>query len=191
MTLRACVRTGFATGALVLCGLLPAAASPRQAAQPPQGAQALPPQPDPSTITAGQIQRLFEAYTALQAQDALQISDAQYGRFVTKLKALQEVRRRHQQARNQILNDLRKLTKPEMGSGDETAMTERLKALRDEDQRGTDALRNAYDGLDETLDVHQRARFRIFEENMEQRKLELLLKARQNTRAANRGKSGK
>lgn len=190
MTLRPLFRTGLVTGAVVLCSVLPAVASARRAMQAPQGTQAQP-QPDPSAITAGQIQRWFEAYTVLQAQEALQLSETQYGRFVTKLKALQEVRRRHQQARNQILNDLRKLSRPETGSGDETAITERLKALREEDQRGTDDLRNAYDGVDETLDVHQRARFHLFEENMEQRKLELLMKARQNTRAANRGRIGK
>ena len=48
-------------------------------------------------ISAGQIQRWFDAYTVLQAQEALRLSEAQYGRFVTRLKALQEIRRRHQQ----------------------------------------------------------------------------------------------
>ena len=190
VTLRPLFRTGLVTGAVVLCSVLPAVASARRATQASQGIQA-PPQPDPSAITAGQIQRWFEAYTVLQAQEALQLSETQYGRFVTKLKALQEVRRRHQQARNQILNDLRRLTNAQAGSSDEATITDRLKALRDEDQRGTDDLRKAYDSVDETLDIHQRARFRLFEERMEQQKLELLMKARQNTRAANRGKIGK
>ena len=52
----------------------------------------------------------------LQAQEALQLSEAQYGRFVTRLKALQDTRRRHQRARNQIMGDLRKLTNPQTGS---------------------------------------------------------------------------
>ena len=41
----------------------------------------------------------------------------------------------------------------------------------------------AYEGVDESLEVRQQARFRIFEERMEQQKLELLTKARQNARA--------
>ena len=121
----------------------------------------------------------------LQAQDALQLSDAQYGGFVTRLKALQDARRQHQQARNKILNDLRRLAGPNApGSPDETAIRERLKALRDEDERGAQDIRRAADAVDESLDVRQQARFRLFEERMEQQRLELLMRARQNARGA-------
>ena len=72
--------------------------------------------PTRATISAAQIQRWFEAFTVLQAQEALQLSEAQYGRFVTRLKALQDARRRHQQARNQIMGDMRRLTNPQNGS---------------------------------------------------------------------------
>src|SRR4051812_16805258 len=65
-------------------------------APPPQAPQVQPTEragtPDPATtFSAGQIQRWFEAYTVLQAQDALRLSESQYGRFVTRLKTLQEV----------------------------------------------------------------------------------------------------
>ena len=47
-------------------------------------------------------------------------------------------------------------------------------------------------GIDPPLrrgfDARQQARFRIFEERMEQQKLELLMKTRQNARAAARGR---
>jgi hypothetical protein len=174
-----------AIGIVVL--LAPSAAA--QSAAPPAKQEAPPvPAPPEGTITAGQIQRWFEAFTVLQAQDALQLSEAQYGRFVTRLKALQDTRRRHQQARNQVLADLRRLTNPQTGSGDEAAITERLKALRDEEERAGAELRTAYDAVDETLDIRQQARFRLFEERMEQQKLELLMRARQNARAAARGR---
>jgi len=42
------------------------------------------------------------------------------------------------------------------------------------------------DGIDQTLDVRQQARFRVFEQEIEQRKLQLLMRARQQNRA-NRG----
>ena len=145
-----------------------------------QGPDGLPPRP----IGAGEIQKLFEAYTVLQAQEALQLSEAQYGRFVTRLKILQDTRRRHQQARNQMLADLRRLTNPQAGTPDEAQITERLKAIRDEDERAAGEVRRAYEAVDETLDVRQQARFRLFEERMEQRKLELLIRARQNARQA-------
>ena len=134
-------------------------------------------------IGAGEIQRMFDAYTMIQAQDALQLSEGQYGRFVTRLKALQDVRRRHQQTRNQILGDLRRMSNPASGGGDEAMMSERLKAFRDEEERAAGEIRKAYDGVDETLDTRQQARFRLFEERMEQQKLELLMRARQNARA--------
>ena len=143
--------------------------------------------PEPP-ISAGQIQRWFEAFTVLQAQEALQLSETQYGRFVTRLKTLQDTRRKHQLARNQIMGDLRKLTNPQTGSNDEPSLAERLKALHDEDERAGVDLKKAYEGVDETLDVRQQARFRIFEERMEQQKLELLMKTRQNARAAQRGR---
>jgi hypothetical protein len=146
------------------------------------------PEAAPAAISAGQVQRWFEAFTVLQAQEALQLSEAQYGRFVTRLKALQDTRRRHLQARNQIMGDLRRLTNPQSGSNDEASLTERLKALREEDDRSAVDLKKAYEGVDETLDMRQQARFRIFEERMEQQKLELLMKTRQNARAAQRGR---
>lgn len=158
--------------------------------QPPVGPVPGPVMPDgpDAAISAGQVQRWFEAFTVLQAQEALQLSETQYGRFVTRLKTLQDTRRKHQLARNQIMGDLRRLTNPQNGSNDEPALVERLKALRDEDERAGIDLTKAYEGVDESLDVRQQARFRIFEERVEQQKLELLMKARQNARATGRGR---
>lgn len=172
----------------VLAGFVLAIAGAPAAAR----AQAQPPAPQPGQgpqlpagrpISAGEIQKLFDAYTLMQAQDALRLSEAQYGRFVTRLKALQDARRRHQQTRNQILVDLRRLTNPEAGTVDESLITARLKAFRDEEDRAAAELRTAYDGVDETLDVRQQARFRLFEERMEQQKLELLMRVRQTARS--------
>jgi hypothetical protein len=126
----------------------------------------------------------------LQAKEKLQLSDTQYGTFVTRLNVLQQTRRRHLVAHQQILNELRKLTNPQTGSNDEAAITERLKAMRQEDDAAAADLRKAYDAVDETLDIRQQARFRIFEDQMEQQKLELLMHARQDARAAARGKKG-
>src|SRR5437899_3018541 len=122
---------------LALAAAAPVFAGPR--AQ--RGMQAPPPAPAPAPqtspgdqpITAGQVQRWLEAFTVLQAQDALQLSEAQYGRFVTRLKALQETRRKHLLAHQQLLSELRKLTNPQIGSNDEAAIGERLKALKEED----------------------------------------------------------
>ena len=154
----------------------------------PQAAEQPPNLPLGRPIGAGELQRLFDAYTMIQAQKALQLSEEQYGRFVTRLKTLQDVRRHHQQTRNQILGDLRRLTVPASAGGDESIVSERLKAFRDEEQRAAGEIRKAYDGVDETLDTRQQARFRLFEERMEQQKLDLLMRARQTAQAQRRGR---
>jgi hypothetical protein len=175
---------------ILLAGVLAVVSTASLAAgQPPPGAPpGAPTVPPEGAISAGQIQRWFEAFTVLQAQEALQLSETQYGRFVTRLKLLQDSRRKHQLARNQIMGDLRRLTNPQNGTNDEPSLTERLRTLRDEDDRAAVDFKKAYEGVDETLDIRQQARFRIFEERMEQQKLELLTKTRQNARAAGRGR---
>jgi hypothetical protein len=177
------LRTMIVGGAFVLASLgATAAAHGQQVPAPP------PTLPEPAPISATQIQRWFEAFTVLQAQEALDLSEAQYGRFVTRLKALQETRRRNQQTRSRFLADMRKLTNPQTGNQDEGQLGELLKGLREADERGTAELKKAYESVDETLDVRQQARFRVFEERMEQQKLELLMRARQNARTAARGR---
>lgn len=141
-------------------------------------------------LSAGEVVNMFDAYALVQAQDALQLNDAQYGTFVGRLKKLQETRRKNQQARNQIVQQLRRLAGPQaVAPVDEAAIREQLKALRDLDERSTADLRRAYDSLDEVLDVRQQARFRIFEETIERRKMDLLMRARQGA-AARRGGGG-
>ena len=151
---------------------------------------------DAPGVSAGEIQRLYDAYALVQAQDALQLTDEHYVRFVARLKTLQEIRRRHVVARNRILQDLRRLTNSQTPAGDEAEMRDRLKALRDEDERGAfffffaygaAEIRKAYDAVDELLDVRQQAQFRLFEEQMDRKRLDLLMRARQNVRGRRGG----
>ena len=131
-------------------------------------------------LSPGEVVAMLDAYALVQAQDALQLNDTQYGPFVGRLKKLQETRRRNQQARNQIIQELRRLAGPQATAPfDEAAIRERLKALRELDDRSALELRRTYDALDEVLDVRQQARFRMFEEQIERRKLDLLMRARQ------------
>lgn len=167
--------------ALLWLGCVPCAAA-LQAQQPPAPTAGA----EPGPVTPGQLQALFDAYTIVQAQNALNLSNDQYGSFVSRLKTLQETRRSHQAARQRILAELRRLTNPQKGSNDESAISERLKALRSEDASAAGDLEKAYDGVDQVLTVRQQARFRLFEERMEQQKLDLVLRAR----AAARGRRG-
>jgi Spy/CpxP family protein refolding chaperone len=130
----------------------------------------------PPGVTNGELVNMLDTFAIVRAQDALQLEDTQYGQFVTRLKRLQQIRRQRTHARNQILQELRRLT--QNTTPDENALRERLKALREHDISAAEDLRRAYEVLDEVLDPRQQARFRIFEEQMERRKLDLLMRAR-------------
>lgn len=129
-------------------------------------------------LEIAELQRLFDAYMVMQAQEALQLDDAQFVEFLPKLKALQETRRRNEQARTQLVGELGRLTAPSAATVDEAAVRERLRALQELESRAAAELRRAYDTIDQQLDVRRQARFRVFEQNMERRKLQLMLRAR-------------
>src|SRR5260221_1088527 len=64
-------------------------------------------------LSPGEVVAMLDAYAVVQAQDALQLNDTQYGPFVVRLKKLQETRRRNQQARNHIIQELRRVAGPQ------------------------------------------------------------------------------
>jgi len=154
------------------------AASPVRAQAPPSGTAEEP------AVTPFELQRLFDSYALLQAQDQLKISDDQYSRFLPRFKALQDARRQTQQQRARVLQDVRRLLSD--SSADEAQLRDRLKQLQDIESRSQAETRKAYDAIDQVLDLRQQAQFRIFEEQMERRKIELVTRARQANRA-NRG----
>jgi hypothetical protein len=127
-----------------------------------------------------EVQRLFDGYALVQAQQFLQLSDDQYARFLPRFMALQNARRQAVQQRNRVLNEIRLMTKPDGGTGTDDQIKAAMKQLQDVDDRGDAETRKALDGVDQTLDVRQQARFRVFEEQMERRKLELVSIARAN-----------
>jgi hypothetical protein len=181
-------RPGAAAGADALHAAA-AVVSTQDPAPPPVNRGTRPPPPDAMAgVSTGELVNMLDTYAIVQAQDALTLNDAQYGQFVARLKRLQEARRRNQRERNQILQDLRRLAGPQAPTPvDENALRERLHALRDHDDRAAAEMRKAYDTLDEVLDVRQQARFRTFEETIERRKLDLVVRARE--RAARQGGS--
>ena len=87
-------------------------------------------------LEIAELQRLFDAYTVMQAQDALQLDDAQFGQFLPKLKALQDTRRRNEIARSQAVAELARMTAPGAAGFDEAAVKEKMRALVEE-QGGT------------------------------------------------------
>jgi hypothetical protein len=134
------------------------------------------------SVSPAEIQRLFDAYVVMQAQKELELSDDQFPRFLARVKTLQEVRRRGQMQRGRMLQELRRLSQT---TGQDEALRTQLKALNDLDARVETEVRQAIDGVDQVLDLRQQARFRLFEEQMERRKVDLLMRARQANRRIN------
>jgi hypothetical protein len=138
-----------------------------------------PNRPRAEGLTPADVEDMLDALALVQAEKNLHVSEAQYPGFVTLLKNLHQTRKRNRQGRLRLLRELQRMTAPQRGAADETLVRERLKALRDHDDRSAAELRKSYDALDEILDARQQARFRVFELELERRKLDLLLRARQ------------
>lgn len=146
----------------------------------PGGQAPLP--PGSPEMTPFQLQQLFDAMLVMQAQQELSLSETQYAQFLTRLRVLQDSRRRYQVERTRLINELQRLTNPRVArpNVNEAMVKERLMALQELESRHAAEARRAYNGIDEVLDVHQQARFRVFEEQIERRKLDLIGRARQN-----------
>jgi Spy/CpxP family protein refolding chaperone len=136
--------------------------------------------PDEGGVTPGEIQRMFDAYALMQAQEQLKIGDEQFTRFLTRFKALQEVRRQTLQERARIIQNLRRLVNAPQP--DEAQIKDRMNALQEVETRSAADMKKAYEAIDQVLDIRQQAKFRVFEETMERRKLELVMRARQANR---------
>jgi Spy/CpxP family protein refolding chaperone len=165
--------TAFAAAALVVC------ASPAFAQEAPQRGAA--PAAQEEGVSPAELQRMFDAYALMQAQDQLKISDDRYAQFLARFKGLQDVRRRMLQERVRTIQSLRKLVNDP--ASDDNQLKDQLKALQELDVRSAVEIKKAYDAVDQVLDTRQQAKFRVFEENMERRKLELIARARQANRA--------
>lgn len=158
-----------------------------------QGARAQRPaarnaQPAAEGVSPAEIQQMFDAYVLMQAQDVLQLRDDQYPRFLSRLRALQAARRRAEMQRLQNINQLRRILQSgdppneAMIKNNEALIKERLKALDDLAVSSAAEVKQALDGVDEVLDLRQQARFRVLEEEMERKKVDLVSRTRQANR---------
>jgi hypothetical protein len=182
-SMQAMSRTGRSFAAMMVAVISLAAIPSSVAAQGRPRGGAVPPGPlTEDGASPAEIQRLFDAYVVMQAQQELQLSDEQFPRFVSRVKALQDIRRRGQMQRGRMLQELRRLAQT---SGQDEAIRNQLKALNDLEARVGTEVRQALEGVDQVLDLRQQARFRLFEEQMERRKVDLLMRARQANRLKN------
>ena len=167
-------------GVLALTLAHPAAAQRgRGRGAPSDGADA-----DAPGVSPADIQRMFDSYALMQAQEQLKIAEEKFPQFLARFKALQDTRRKNQQDRFRIVQELRRMSND--AQPDDSPLKDRLKALDDLDVRAQADVAKAYASINQVLDIRQQAKFRVFEENMERRKLELVTRARQANHAPRR-----
>ena len=170
--------------AVTTSGQTPPARPNAQPNQPPRQGQ--PSQrPQAQGVTVGELQQLLDAMELTRARTALELSDEQFSRFLPRLEALQAVRRRAEIERTRAVNELRRMTQAGEAQFDER-IKERLAEIAAIDARLFNEQQRALEGLNEVLTLRQQALFRIFEEQMERQKADLLTRARQANRPANR-----
>jgi len=134
-------------------------------------------------MTAAEVERLFDDFVLQRARVMLQLAPRQVVPFGNRFNALQALKRRGQRSRQQLLTELNQIWRgPE--PADDATLTAKLKALDDLSAQADQEVRAAYARLDEILSVRQRAGFRVLEQNMERRKLDLLAQARNTARGA-------
>jgi len=168
-------RRWIAVAALIVVCFTGRAHAQARAGAPPQ---------DDSQVTPVELRRLLDAYSIVQAQEFLKISDEQYARFLPRFKALLDTRRQTLQQHTRVLNVVRRLLME--AQPDEGMLRDALKQLQEIDTRGEADARRAYEAIDQVLDLRQQAKFRVFEEQMERRKLELVAQAQARVRQLNR-----
>jgi len=130
-------------------------------------------------LSVQEIQRQFDRFEVIEARRALGLDEQAFAVVGQRLQRMQALRRRQQNQRRAILNDLRQTLEPGSAGIDEAAVTARLAELSSLGVRQAQELRRAQQALDAVLTVRQRVQFRFFQERFEQRKLDLLMRARQ------------
>jgi hypothetical protein len=127
-------------------------------------------------MPAAEVERLFDGYVAMQAQEALQLTDEQLPQFLARLKVLQNARRNLLRERRLLVAELARALRA--APPPEAKLRELLQRIRGLRAANDEETRKAYAAIDEVLDVAQQARFRVFEESVERRKFDLVLRAR-------------
>src|SRR2546427_1637543 len=120
-------------GGIVVVALAAVWGTPARAQQPAQADQE-------RGVSPAEVQRMFDAYALVQAQDQLKLSDDQFSQFLARFKALQDVRRRFQMERNRAIQELRRVLGQD--KVDDGLIRDRVKELRDIETRSTAEIRS-------------------------------------------------
>ena len=129
--------------------------------------------PGPVPADQLQVQRLLDAWALVQAKEHLQLTDEQYPGFVARLTKLHNTRRRIAMERRRLLGELRVMLGQSPAAKDDVLMN-KIRALDDVTKRGGEEVQQVTLEIDGVLTPWQRGRYRMFEELIERRKIEML-----------------
>jgi hypothetical protein len=122
-------------------------------------------------------EQLFDRYVLGQARAALGLGPAEMRAFTPRLQQLQRLQRQATRQRQQGLAEIARLTR-QSPPVDEGTLAARLEQVERRTAEAQQRVLDARQALEQTLTIEQRARFRVFEQRMERRKLELIARAR-------------
>jgi hypothetical protein len=139
----------------------------------------------PEVMNNEQVFRILDSFVMANAQRALQLNDSQWSAFFLRMQRLQDMQRLHRRQRQMVLNQLKMLIGPraQQAGMDDAAVAAKTKELDDLDMQIKVDEQKAVGEIDQVLQVQQRAHFRVFLDNMERQKLDLLMRARQGARS--------
>lgn len=123
------------------------------------------------------VQDMLDSMVLTRAQTALALTDDQYPLFFRRMQAFQRVQRRHQMQRLQLIRELAQLTKA--GAATDDVLAAKTKAVDDLEASMSAQEREAMAAIDQTISIRQRARLRVFLENMDRTKITLIAQAMQ------------
>jgi hypothetical protein len=133
-------------------------------------------EPDPRP-SGEEVEGMIDAYILSKLQEAVVLSDEQFGRMVVAQKKMQDARRAYRRERNELLRQMRhRLRREDAGEAELSPLLLRLDEMH---QRFLEEERARYRDVDAILDVRQRARYRIFEGEVQKRLRELIQKSRE------------
>ena len=137
-----------------------------------------------------QVQRLLDAWALVQAKEQLQLTDEQYPGFVARLTKLHDARRRIAMERRRLMGELRVLLNQSPAPKDDL-VTAKVRAVDDLAKRGGEEVQQVTLEIDGVLTPWQRGRYRLFEEIIERRKIEMLRSISAGRGGNAQGKPGK
>ena len=123
-----------------------------------------------------EVEGMMEAYILSKLQDALELSDDEYGRMVVAQKKLQDTRREYRRSRARVLRQMHQTLRREQAAEEELEpLLGELDSIRDTFYADEKA---RYAAIDEILDIRQRARYRILETEIQRRLQQLMRQVR-------------